>query len=120
MRIKASQIRQLAELFAPGERDRVTIGLKAIFPEAFAWKKLSPDQIQTEPYKFLNDEIGIHLFDKFGGEVDIHELGVRQRNVNIGVYRPGKGEQEFAVGGFCYRIVETLKDGCFSVWRCEE
>ena len=108
MRIKASQIRQLAELFPPGERDRVMIGLKAIFPEAFAWKKLSPDQIRTAPYKFLNDEMGICLFEKSAGET------------YLGVYRPGKGEQEFAVGGFRYRVMEMLKDGCFSVWRCEE
>jgi hypothetical protein len=122
MRIKASQIRNAPEMLRPEIREEVTIALKILFPDAFKWKKMSAGEIRTEPYQFLNNDLGVHVFDIIiPASPGCGRAGPRSgTEVEIGVYRPGWGDQEFCCGGYIYRIVELSKDGCFSVWRCED
>jgi hypothetical protein len=122
MRIKASKLREFSSLLPAEYQEFVTRALKAAFPDAFKWKKLSAPEIRTEPYQFLNNDLGVHLFDVIIPPTTGcgRATPMSGSEVDIGVYRPGWGDQEFSCGGYVYRVVELSKDGCFSVWRCEE
>jgi hypothetical protein len=122
MRIKASKLREFSSLLPAEYQEFVTRALKAAFPDAFKWKKLSAPEIRTEPYQFLNNDLGVHLFDVIiqptgGCGYSSPTIG---SEINIGVWRPGQGDQDFDTEDFCYRVTEIHKDGIFRVWRVAE
>jgi hypothetical protein len=124
MRIKASRVREFAGLLRPEIRDEVMRALKAHddFSKAFAWKTLSAAQIRTEPYQFLNNDLGVHLFDVIiPSSPGCGRAGPSiSSEINIGTWRPGRGDQDFNTEDFCYRVTEIHKDGVFRVWRAAE
>jgi hypothetical protein len=112
MTILASQVRQLAMLLGP-ESEK---GLKIIFPRAYAWEKLDPKCLNLTPYPFVKNEAGVDITDL----ILPYAPGDYGREVHVGVWRPGQGDQEFKVEGYVYKVMENLHDGTFSVWRCAE
>jgi len=100
MHIKASQIRQLAVSL-----DK-EISMKVIFPAAYRWEKLTEERVRFKAHSFAGNEFGIDVYD--GNDL-------------VGVWRPGKGdEQEFIGGDFMYQVIGNTKTASLSVYRCKE
>jgi len=102
MRIRSSQVRKLADLL-PDQKSLLMV----IFPEAWQWEKISPEEIIVKAYPFAGDEFAFTIFHK---------------SEKIGIWRPDApdGYQEFVVGTYMYRVFESTKQGSVSVYRCEE
>jgi hypothetical protein len=120
MMIKASQLRMLPLLLGKWDDEQVIKieqALKIAFPKAYAWEKIDPKYLILQPYSFTKFDIGVDISDVVVLPQPGNESG---QVLYVGVWRPGRGVQEFSAGNYIYRVVETFKDGTFSVWRCQE
>lgn len=118
--IRASQLRMLALLLGKGGEEQAIKAeqvLKIVFPKAYAWEKIDPKYLILKPYSFTKFDIGVDICDVVVCPQPGDDAG---QVLHVGVWRPGRGVQEFSAGNYVYRVVETFKDGTFSVWRCEE
>ena len=115
MRIKASQIRMLANLFGKDdslEKSLASKALMVIFPDAFKWERLQAEIIFRR-HDFAGGDMVIDILVSNGLTSPATTL--------LTVWRPGQDKEiEIAIDGYVYKVIGDAFHGTIKVFRCAE
>lgn len=112
MRINASQIRLLANLFGSDgspEKNAAINALKVIFPNAYKWEQLQLE-ILFRRHDFAGGDMVVDILVTDGPAATL-----------LTVWRPGKDKEiEIPFIGYVYKVIGDSFQGTIKVFRCAE